>query len=206
MRIGGLQKFTLSDYPGVPAAIIFTQGCNYRCPFCHNGNLLPMQGSEEIEVEEVLSWLRERQGKLDGVVITGGEPTLQADLGSFICQIREMGYKIKLDSNGSHPEVLEKLLDQGLIDFVAMDVKAPAAKYSRLCGVKVNLEHIEQSMEIIAKSGVEHLFRTTYVEAFLDEADLAEIRGLIPTGSTYVQQSFRPENALSEELRQTKSD
>lgn len=201
MRIGGLQKFTLSDYPGVPAAIIFTQGCNYRCPFCHNGALLPMQGCEEIEVDEVLSWFRERQGKLDGVVITGGEPTLQADLGSFIGKIKEMGYRVKLDSNGSHPEILQKLLKQGLIDFVAMDVKATASKYSQLCGVAVDCERIQQSMEIIAKSGVDHLFRTTYVEAFLNEADLEEIRGMVPAGSAYVQQAFRPENALCEKLR-----
>lgn len=201
MRIGGLQKFSLSDFPGIPAAIIFTQGCNFRCPFCHNGSLLPMRGENELDVETVLNWLKSRAGKLEGVVVTGGEPCFQADLPEFLLQIKDLGFKVKLDSNGSFPEMLEKVLDRGLVDFVAMDIKASWENYDILCGTVVEKETITKSIESIVQSGVPHLFRTTFVPALMEEQETEDIAKMLPQNSSYKIQEFRSETALDPRLR-----
>ncbi len=201
MKIGGLMPLSLSDFPGRVAAVIFTQGCNFRCPFCHNGNLIPMdrEPGDLLREEEIFSLLAARCGKLGGVVISGGEPTLQPDLPDFLLALKELGYAIKLDTNGSRPEVLARVLP--LVDYVAMDLKAPLPCYARLAGVAVAPKKIRQSIELLAASGVEHEFRTTAVEPLLDQRDLDEIFALVPVGSKYRVQPFRPENALAEWLR-----
>lgn len=201
MMIGGFEPFSLIDYPGRIAAVVFTQGCNFRCPFCHNGSLIsPRDGSED--VESLLKSLVGRRGKLDAVVVSGGEPTLQPDLAGFLALVRSMGFLVKIDTNGSRPSVLRSLIDQGLLDYVAMDVKAPIHKYSRLAGVEVDVESLRESVALIASSGIAHEFRTTHVEALLDDQDLAEIRAGLPRASSHRIQRFRPENALDSALRQ----
>ena len=201
MQIGGLDKFTLSDYPGGVAAIVFTQGCNFRCPFCHNGSLLPMNSNSLIPEEEVLSFLESRRGQLTGVVVTGGEPTLQPDLSLFLQTIRAMDFKIKLDTNGSHPEVVKALLDKELLDFIAMDIKAPWGLYDRLTGVKAPKKELKESISLIAQSGIQHEFRTTVVRPLLSDRDVQEIKTMVPPGSPHRLQKFRPENALDPALR-----
>ena len=202
MKIGGLMTFTLNDYPGKVAAIVFTQGCNFRCPFCHNGDLLDAEPGPHVVSEDALfEFLESRRGRLDGLVISGGEPTLQPDLADFIRRVREFGYAVKLDTNGSRPRVVRELLEAGLLDFVAMDVKAPLHAYERLTGVSVAQDRIAESIRLIAASGVAHEFRTTVVEALLSKEDVEEIQGAIPSGSPHRLQTFRPEHALDPALR-----
>ncbi len=203
MRFGGFQPFTLSDFPGRTAAIAFTQGCNFRCPFCHNGALLPLLTPEENLVPEVvvLDHLRRRKGQLEGLVVTGGEPTLQPALPVFLRKVKAMGFPVKLDTNGSRPEMLKALLDEGLVDFVAMDVKAPLHKYELLTGVAAPTRAIEESIAAITWSGVEHLFRTTHVPGLLTSGDLQSIRSALSAGSVHVIQRFRPEHALDLSLQ-----
>jgi pyruvate formate lyase activating enzyme len=199
MRFGGLQKFTLSDYPGKIAAILFTQGCNFACPFCHNGSLIPMRcsdSSQEVSESEIIKFLRSRIGKLQGVVITGGEPTIHRDLPQFIHLLKRMDYTVKLDTNGSNPEMIEKLLNQDLVDFFAMDIKADWPDYTRLAGKEVNTDRLKKTVELIANSGVDHIFRTTIVPALHGSRAETKIRELVPQGSKYVVQQFNPANAL----------
>jgi len=166
MKIGGFQRFSLIDYPAKISAIIFTQGCNFRCPYCHNPELVdPKLFTSAIDEDLILSFLRKRVGKLDGVVITGGEPLLQHDLIEFIKKVKEMGYLIKLDTNGSYPEKLERLLD--LIDYIAMDIKAPLEKYHDVVRTDVCTEKIMESITIILNGDIDYEFRTTVVKAFL---------------------------------------
>ena len=203
MRIGGLSSFSLSDFPGHVAAVVFTQGCNFRCPYCHNGSLIPMDPptSALIPLEEVFLFLEKRRGQLNGVVASGGEPTLQPDLSVFFHRVSSMGYQIKLDTNGSRPEALAELLMEGLVDFIAMDIKAPFELYDRLTGVCAPKEQLEESIALIAQSGIDHEFRTTVVEPLLSESDLQAIQAMVPYGSRHRFQEFRPENALDPVLR-----
>ena len=203
MRFGGFQPFTLSDFPGRTAAIAFTQGCNFRCPFCHNAALLPMLAPEERLIPErvILEHLHRRRGRLEGLVVTGGEPTLQQGLPAFLKKVRSLGFATKLDTNGSRPEELRDLLDEGLLDFVAMDVKAPPHKYALLSGASLPANVMEESMAIIAASGVAHHFRTTHVPDLLSAGDLQSIAAQLPAGSPHVIQRFRREYALDPALR-----
>jgi pyruvate formate lyase activating enzyme len=205
MRIGGFQKFSLSDFPGHPAAIVFTQGCNFRCPFCHNGDLIPETPNDGLLIPEdfVLSYLRSRAGKLDGLVVTGGEPTLQPDLASFLSKVRKIGYRIKVDTNGSRPDVLELLISGGLVDFIAMDVKAPARSYDRLTGVNAPISEITRSIGLLSCCGIEHEFRTTHVSSLLSDDELDGVAGMIPDGSTFRLQTFNPSRAFDRSLRTT---
>jgi len=194
MLIGGFQPFTLSDFPGHVAAIVFTQGCTFRCPFCHNAGLLPTTAPlpHGPDREQVLRFLAGRSGRLSGLVLSGGEPTLQPDLAAFTRAARASALAIKLDTNGSRPDIIEALLAEGLVDYVAMDIKAPLEKYSLLCGVTVDTSEIVRSIGIIAGSGVPHHFRTTFYEAMLDQRDLENLQRLVPAGSRHVLQSCRP--------------
>ena len=198
MRFGGFQALTLSDYPGKTAAVVFTQGCNFRCPFCHNGGLLPAVADDRELVPEafVLEELRRRRGLLDGLVVTGGEPTLQEALPAFLGKVRALGLLVKLDTNGSRPEMLARLLGAGLVDYVAMDVKAPRGKYDLLAGVRAPLDAVRESIRLIAASGVPHHFRTTVPPSLLDAADIGAIRRELPSGSPHLAQEFKPEHAL----------
>jgi pyruvate formate lyase activating enzyme len=203
VRIGGLNPFSLSDFPGHVAAVVFTQGCNFRCPYCHNGSLIPMNSSTStlILLEEVFLFLEKRRTQLNGVVVSGGEPTLQPDISLFFHRVRSMGYQIKLDTNGSRPEILTRLFKEDLVDFIAMDIKAPFALYDRLTGVCAPKERLEESIALIAQSGIDHEFRTTVVEPLLSESDLQAIQAMVPHGSRHSLQEFRPENALDPVLR-----
>jgi len=189
MKIGGLVKFTLIDFPGCPAAIVFTQGCNFRCRYCHNPELVyPHLFEEPVSEEEVKSFLVRRQGTLEGVVVSGGEPTLQPDLVRFMTDVKALGYKTKLDTNGSQPEVLRELIDKKLVDFIAMDIKAPLDKYALITGVDANATILRRSMDLIRQSGLAYEFRTTYDKDVLTDADISAILQLTENKNFRVQE------------------
>lgn len=202
MRIGGFIPFTLSDFPGRISAVVFTQGCNFRCPFCHNPSLVvPELFSQPIYEESILNYLETRRGKLDGVVVSGGEPTIQCGLIEFIKKIKELGFLVKLDTNGSNPEVVEDLITQRLIDYCAMDIKAPWSKYSELSGVKgIDISPIQKTLEILSNSPIEIEFRTTFAQPLLNENDIEEIRSYLPQGTPLKIQKFNPHHALQKDL------
>ena len=192
MRIGGLQKLTLVDYPGKVAAIVFTQGCNLRCGYCHNPELVvPEEYCPTIPEEEVLAFLKTRQEYLEGVVVTGGEPTIQADLISFLDKLKRLGYLVKLDTNGSHPEVLKQLLSLRLVNYMAMDVKASLNRYYEVTNVRIAAGKIKESIQLIIESGIPHESRTTLVKAFHSHKDLLEIRSLVNGARQYTLQRAR---------------
>jgi pyruvate formate lyase activating enzyme len=197
MKIGGLQRVTLIDYPGKIGATVFTQGCNFRCPYCHNPELVdPVQYGELIPEEEVLSFLEKRKGKLDAVTVTGGEPTIQRDVDRFLEALKGMGYLVKIDTNGSNPAVLEVLIKRKLVDYLAMDIKGPLKKYGAIASVRVDASKIRRSIELITSSGIEHEFRTTVVRSQLDLHDLRSVAKLITKSRLYVLQHFVPTKTL----------
>ena len=174
--ISGLQKMTLLDYPGKVACTIFTQGCNFRCPFCHNSDLLGKEGPETIPVETLMTFLKKRVGLLDAVCITGGEPTLQPGLEDLIVKIKELGYLVKLDTNGNRPEVLKALVEKGLVDYVAMDIKNSPQKYGITAGVPgMNLDRVEESIKFLLAGNVAYEFRTTVAEELHEPEDFDAI-------------------------------
>lgn len=192
MKIGGLIKFTLIDYPGHVAAIVFTQGCNFRCRYCHNPELVyPHLLQDPMPEEEVMAFLRRRQGTLEGVVVTGGEPTLQPDLLRFLADIKALGYLVKLDTNGSKPEVIKAAVEQKLVDYIAMDLKAPLEKYSLITGVEHERHALQQSMDIIRQSGLPYEFRTTYDKEVLTDDDIKAVSDLVQ-GQHYRVQECLP--------------
>lgn len=197
MLILGLNKTTLLDYPGCVAATIFTGGCNFRCPFCHNSGLVLMPSAGEvISEEEVLAFLKKRRNVLKGVCITGGEPTLQADLPDFISRIREIGYQVKLDTNGYKPETLKGLLEEGLLDYVAMDIKNSPDKYAASSGMDgmehdFNLGKIRESVDLLMGGSVEYEFRTTVVRELHTLGDLVRIGEWIRGCRAYFLQKFQ---------------
>jgi len=193
MVISGMQKLTLLDYPGKTACLLFTQGCNFRCPFCHNKDLLENSLPEQtVSEEEVFKYLKKRQGILDGVCITGGEPLLQKDIESFIKKIKEMGFLVKLDTNGSCPGTLKKLIDANLLDYIAMDVKDNFINYEKTSGItKINTENIKKSIEIIENSNVDYEFRTTVVKELHDLNQLEKICEYIGPKAKYYIQNYR---------------
>ncbi|MFP4116001.1 MAG: anaerobic ribonucleoside-triphosphate reductase activating protein [Candidatus Aenigmatarchaeota archaeon] len=197
MKIGGLQKFTVTDYPGKVACIVFTTGCNFRCPFCHNRQLV-LEGAEGMPEEKVLNFLGERKGKLDGVVVTGGEPTIQSDLVDFLEKVKELGYSVKLDTNGSIPEALEEVIEKNLVDYIAMDVKAPLDGYDKAGGVDVKTEKIKESIELIMDGMENYEFRTTAVPGLIDEEAVESIARTIEGAERFFLQQFEPKNTLDE--------
>lgn len=194
MKIGGLQKTTLVDYPGYVAATIFTQGCNFRCAYCHNPELvIPSQFTETLDVNKILDFLRRRRKQLEGVCITGGEPTMHADLADFIGQIKAMGYLVKLDSNGSAPYKLGEILKNGLVDYVAMDIKGPPKLYQQISNAKTAsaiLDLISKSIKIIMSSGVDYEFRTTVAKPLLEPLDFIKIGMMIKGAKRYFLQNY----------------
>ena len=190
MTIGGMQTLTLLDYPEHVAATIFTVGCNFRCPFCHNGDLV-LQGSEEYKEEEVLQFLKKRRNVTEAVCITGGEPTLMKDLPVFIYRIKNMGYLVKLDTNGTNPEMIQKLYEGNLIDYVAMDIKNSFENYERtIGGVNTDMNRIKSSIEYIMKSGVDYEFRTTLVKGIHIYEDMEKMAEAISGAKKYVLQNY----------------
>lgn len=207
MIIGGLEKLSLLDYPDHLAAIIFTQGCNFRCHFCYNPMLvLPREGEDEknnkekgfppLSTEDLFLFLRERYGRLDGVVITGGEPTLHPDLPDFIRQIKAIGYDVKLDTNGTNPKMLASLIKDGLIDYIAMDLKAPFAKYENTVGVATDYNNLKKSVKMIIKSGLPHEFRTTVVPGLIEKEDFKVMGDSIKGAQKWYLQTFKSDTAL----------
>ena len=191
MRIGGFQRFSLIDYPGKMAAIVFTQGCNFRCGYCHNPQLVcPEQFQVPVEESVVLEFLKSRMGKLQGVVVSGGEPTIQKGLLDFLAKLKSMKYEVKLDTNGSNPEILTAIIELGLVDFIAMDIKTSLSRYEEAVGVKLDVTRVKDSIDLIIKSRLPHQFRTTLVRSHCTEQDLKEIQGLIGESRHYVLQSF----------------
>lgn len=191
MRIGGIQKTSLTDYPGQIAAIVFTQGCNLKCPYCYNPALNAAdQEKDLINTEEILEFFKKRKGKLDAAVVTGGEPTLQSSLRDFLRQLKDMGYLVKLDTNGTRPDIVIDLCEKELVDYVAMDVKAPPEKYERLAGVQVDIERLRQGISYVINSGFSHEFRTTMTPSLLDKQDIPRIGELIKGGDKWYLQKL----------------
>lgn len=191
MKIKGLQKTTLLDFPGKLACTVFTGGCNFRCPFCHNASLVLHAGEmEEISEEAFFDYLNKRRGMLDGVCITGGEPTLCPDLENFIKKIKDIGLAVKLDTNGTAPTVLKRLLDSNLLDYVAMDIKNSKEKYALTAGIDTFPEAIEQSINLIINNAPDYEFRTTVVRELHTPQDIAEITKWIGNTKKYFLQSY----------------
>ncbi len=198
MKIGGLQKITLADYPGKIAAIVFTQGCNFRCGYCHNPELVnPDLFIKPISEKEILSFLKKRRGQLDAVVITGGEPFLQKNLRGFLKKVKKMGYLIKIDTNGTFPKELKKIIEEKLVDYLAMDVKAPLGKYKNTVNSEIDVEKIKKSIDLVTNSGLNYEFRTTVVKSQLKKEDLLKIGELIKPKSLYVLQKFIASKTLN---------
>lgn len=189
MRIIGWIKSSTVDYPGQLATAIFTPGCNFHCAWCHNKPV--WDAAEEVAPAEVLAFLRKRQGMLDGLVISGGEPTLQPGLYDFIAQARDIGYMIKLDTNGSNPQEVEQLLLDNMLDYVAMDYKGPWDRYDDICGCAVDVDSVRRTMDMVMLSGVAYELRTTVLPQ-LDEADLLGMAMDMPPLMLYALQLYRP--------------
>lgn len=196
MKIGGLEKLSLLDYPDNIAAIVFTQGCNFRCGFCYNPMLVwptdkkNKKGLSLIKEKDLFLFLESRLNRLDGVVISGGEPTIHKDLPGFIKKIKNLGLLVKLDSNGTNPEMLAKLWQEKLIDYVAMDLKAPWEKYEKVVGSKVNCSLIKKSAKMLIGKRIPHEFRTTLVPIFHQEDDIAKMGEAIKGASAWYLQKF----------------
>lgn len=191
MLIEGLRKLTLLDYPGRVACTVFTYGCNFRCPFCHNASLVTGEYEQTVSEEEIDGFLKKRRGILDGVCITGGEPLLQPDIDVFIRKVRSLGYLVKLDTNGSRPEMLKKLVGEGIVDYVAMDIKSSPVGYGRATGVEdIDLAPIRESVDFLLSGAVDYEFRTTAVDPIHTPDDFAEIGKWIKGAKHYFIQQF----------------
>ncbi len=204
MQIGGIQKFSTVDYPGYVVAGVFTIGCNMRCGYCHNPELvLPEQYAGAIPAHEVLTFLHTRRGLLDGVAISGGEPTMQPDLPQFIRQVKAMGFRVKLDTNGTNPSVLRQLINEKLVDFIAMDIKGPLEKYVAIAARPVDLAAIQESIGLIKT--IDHEFRTTIVDSQLCVEDFEAIGRLVAGAKRFALQAFRPGHTVSPSFAGAKS-
>lgn len=190
MNIQGFQSLTLLDFPGKVACTVFCGGCNLRCPFCHNASLVLSPREAQNKEKEVLEYLEKRKGILEGVCITGGEALLQPDLSDFIGKLKKMGYAVKLDTNGSDPQKLERLISEGGIDYIAMDIKSAPETYERAIGVKADFKAFARSAEIIRTSGIPYEFRTTFVKGIHTEADAEGIGKFLAGDSQYFLQGF----------------
>ncbi|MDR3117351.1 MAG: anaerobic ribonucleoside-triphosphate reductase activating protein [Puniceicoccales bacterium] len=201
MKIAGWHRCSLIDFPGKVAATLFTQGCNLRCPFCHNGDLWDLQTPGTVPEGEIFAFLETRKGLLDGVVVSGGEPTLQPDLPDFLRRLRELGFATKLDSNGFRPEVLENLLANRLLNFVALDVKHIPERYAAACGCPVSLDALRRSLRLLRESGLDYELRTTVVPGIHAPEELPALLELVAGAPRLTLQNFDPRSAASHSLR-----
>lgn len=199
MQIKGFQKTSLIDYPGKICSIIFLPGCTFRCPYCHNPELVLDDSSQDFLEGYVLNKLEERKGLVDSVCITGGEPTLHKDLPEFIKKLKDKGLKVKLDTNGSNPEMLKQLIKDKLVDFIAMDVKNVLEKYEKTTNVKINSDIIKDSIKTIIRSGLEHEFRTTILPILHKKEDVIKIAKTVAGARKYVLQQFIPTEKILDE-------
>ncbi len=198
MKISGIQKLTLLDYPGKLAATIFTHGCDFRCPFCHNPELVTEDFDKKTALSEsdILEFLKTRNGKLDALVITGGEPLIQSDIADFIKKVKKLGFLVKVDTNGSFPNALEKLIAEEIVDFWAMDVKASEKNYENAAGTKVDYQKIKRSIKLIVDSGADYEFRTTVVKGIHTSKDIEEIGSILKGTKSFAIQNFNPGKTL----------
>ena len=207
MQIGGLQKITLIDYPGRIAATVFLIGCDFKCPWCYSSELvLPekIKKQPRISQKEFFKFLKERKELLEGATICGGEPSINKDLPQFCKKIKKAGYLVKLDTNGSNPKMLKKLIDEKLIDYVAMDIKLPREKYQKILGRKIKIEDIEKSVKILKEGKVDYEFRTTVVPTILTKEDILKIAKWISGAKRYYLQNFRPEKTIDPKFEKIK--
>ena len=195
MNIGGLQKTSLLDYPDTISAIIWTIGCDFCCPFCYNKDLV-LGKVGVISEEEILSFLEKRKGMLEGLVISGGEPLMQKDVVQFAEKAKKLGYLIKIDTNGTFPEKLKELIDKELVDYIAMDVKAPKKKYDKLTNVKTDIKKIEKSIKIILDSAPDYEFKTTFVPGLLTKEDIINIAKWLERSKRFYLQQFKNDAPL----------
>ncbi|MDP2172808.1 MAG: anaerobic ribonucleoside-triphosphate reductase activating protein [Candidatus Cloacimonadaceae bacterium] len=199
MKIGGFQKFSLLDYPGQLAAIVFAQGCNFRCPYCHNPQLVdPQRFGTLIREADIFDFLLTRKGKLGAICITGGEPCMQPELIDFVRKLKEMDYLVKIDTNGSFPNLIENLIKADLVDYWAMDVKAPENLYSVISGNEIDTKDIQRSMDLLRGCGKDFEFRTTLFERLFNLHDLSMIQQMLKPGDRYYLQQCRYESNLEE--------
>lgn len=191
MKIIGLEKLSLVDYDGHTACTLFTGGCNFRCPFCHNGDLvLTPQNFDAYSDEEIFSYLEKRQGLLDGVVISGGEPTMYADLPNYAKRIKALGYDVKLDTNGTNPEMLERLIEKGYIDYVAVDVKSSRDGYLKTAGLNFFPEKVAKTVDLLKKNKINYEFRTTLVDELIKEEDIVSMADWLENSEKLFLQKF----------------
>jgi len=208
IKIGGLQKLTLIDYPGRLAATVFLTGCNFRCPFCYASELvLPekIKNQPKISEKEFFNFLKERKELIDGVVICGGEPTISKELMPLIKKIKKIGFLVKLDTNGSDPKLLKTLIDQKLVDYVAMDIKGPKEKYGKFTDRKVDIKKIQNSIDILKEGKVDYEFRSTIVPTLHGKEDVIEMARWIRGAKKYYLQNFRPEKTIDPKFEKIKS-
>ena len=207
MEIGGLQKITLIDYPGRIAATVFLTGCNFRCPFCYSSELvLPekIKKQPKISQKELFKFLKERKELIDGVVLCGGEPVTSKGLIPFIKKIKKMGFLVKLDTNGSDPKTLQKLINEKMVDYVAMDLKGPKERYVEFAGRKVDVKKIQRSIDILKENKVDYEFRSTIVPTLHKKEDVIEMAKWIRGAKKYFLQNFRPEKTIDPKFEKIK--
>jgi len=210
MQIAGIQKITLVDFPGHVAATIFTRGCSFRCPFCHNPELvLPEKYSALLDEQQVFDFLETRYGKLTGICITGGEPLMQPDIDTFISHLKALSFDVKLDTNGSYPDMLEKIIKDGDVDYIAMDIKASPDKYATAAGTKIKIADIKKSIKLVMDSGIDYEFRTTVCKPIHEVADFEDLGKMIKGAKRYFLQNFvqsKHVNSTKEYLPLSKDD
>ncbi|MBU1292303.1 anaerobic ribonucleoside-triphosphate reductase activating protein [Patescibacteria group bacterium] len=207
MLIGGLQKSTLIDYPGKVAATIFTIGCNFKCPFCHNPELVDLKKiKRQPKIFEAVffDFLKSRQDLLEGICITGGEPSIQPDIIDFIKKIKKLSFLVKLDTNGSQPKILEKLFNQNLLDFVAMDIKSSQENYSKTAGIKINPQDIQKSIDLIRENKIDYEFRTTIAPGLINNEEIKKIGQWLKGSKKFALQQFRPEKTLDQSWQKSR--
>ena len=207
IKIGGLQKTTFIDFPGRIAATVFLIGCNFRCPFCYSSELvLPekIKNQPEFSEKDFFKFLKSRKELLESVVICGGEPTINKDLPDFIKKIKKMGFLVKIDTNGSNPQMLKILIDQKLIDYVAMDIKGPKQKYDEFTGKKVNIRKIQKSIDILKEGRIDYEFRSTIVPSLHTRGDILNMAKWIKGAKKYYLQNFRPEKTINPSFNEIK--
>ena len=187
MKIAGFVKNSFVDFPNKISSVIFTKGCNFNCWYCHNKHIIGNETQQLIDEKEVFEFLNKRKNLIDAVVISGGEPTLQIDLKDFIIKIKKMGFCVKLDTNGSNPHIVEDLLNCNLLDYIAMDIKTSLQNYDKVCGIKVNIENIKKTIEIIMNSNIDYEFRTT-IAPEIQQEDIDDILQIIKNSKNYYLQ------------------
>ncbi len=207
MVIGGFQKLSLVDYPGKVCSIVFTQGCNFRCPYCHNPELVEVKKKGAVQAEEILEYLEEKSWLIDGVCITGGEPTLQGGLPCFIKKVKDIGLLVKLDTNGSNPIMVRELIAQRLVDYIAMDLKNPWARYGDIARSKnrAAIENCKKTFAVVQLSGIDHEFRTTVFPQLHTEEDFFEMAGYLREGEKYFLQNIRYQKTLDADIDASKT-